>query len=201
MVSGYPDFGKTIFVRGAVANYRLEAGTETTDAAGEATITFSEVYTQPPIVIATSYTDGVVVKVTSRTASGFTVRTRKVVGITTESAGSHSHTISTAGAHDHEPFTYFSEAKTVGGHTLTVGELAAHTHSDVASGLEATGSTGGNLAHDHSYSDAYISSLYSLGAAGGAHNHGGSTGTAGEHTHLVFAPVVSADFGWMAVGV
>jgi len=201
MVKGYPDFGKTIFVRGAVANYRLEAGTGTTNATGLATVTFSEKYTQTPIVIVTPYTDGVVAKVIDRTVSGFTIKTRKVIDLTTGSAGSHRHSISTNGAHDHEPIMYKGTVKTSGGHAITVPQLAAHTHSDVASGFEATGSTGADEEHTHSYIDETVDTLYKIGAAGGDHNHGGYTGYAGTHTHSVTAPVVSADFGWIAIGV
>lgn len=78
---------------------RLQVGSGTTDASGDASVTFPKPYSSAPKVFlqgVDASSRGIVLDVVSKTATGFTVKARKVTGLPTGSAlkGMHYHTAS-----------------------------------------------------------------------------------------------------------
>jgi len=73
---------------------RIDRGSATTDATGDATVTFVRPFKTSPIVFLQgidSAAKGIVLDVTSVSTTGFTVKARKTTGITSGSAGDHVH--------------------------------------------------------------------------------------------------------------
>ncbi len=94
----------------------------------------------------------------------------------TGAGGAHAHTTGAAGAHAH--------GITVDGHTLTVAEMPAHTHT-----LTATAATPANYGAGYSASTGAqqsgpVSGTNSTGS-NQAHSHTASSGGVGDHAHTV----------------
>jgi hypothetical protein len=248
-----------------------QKGTGTTNASGDASITFPVAFDTAPLVFLQgkdASARGIVLDVVSVTTTGFTVKARKTTGITTGSAGAHTHsftpsgsissvsagtpsgsissdsagtpsgtissdsagtpsgTIGSAGDHSHTSFSlggtfswstpgYYRyilrgsdgvqvnarveadssqtsisiPSSTAGAHThtFTGDALPTHTHTFTGSALPT---------HSHTFT----------GSALPTHSHtftgsSGTTGSAGDHSHSVDAPVLSVDFMWVAIKV
>ena len=146
-------------------------GTGTTDANGDASITFPVEFTTPPLVFLQSKdasARGIVLDVVSVTTTGFTVKARKVTGITTSSAGSHTHSftpsgsISTAGAHSHS-FTPSGTISNAGSHSHSFTPSGSISSTDLGSKT-----SGGPSATRVVADDPYLwSTLYAASSIGG----------------------------------
>jgi hypothetical protein len=185
-------------------------GTGQTDANGNATITFPIAFPSPPLVFVHAVdanARGIVIDVVSVSTTGFTVKARKVTGITSGSAGDHYHSftpsgsIGSAGDHYHS-FTPSGSIGYAGGHSHTISAVSDHSHSfsattslpdytataiyDITFQNCPSGHTNCQLSGISSYSvaDSYHthSASGTTGSAGG-HNHGGYTGSVGDHSH------------------
>jgi len=128
-------------------------GTGQTDANGNATITFSTAFPSTPLVFVQAVDPnarGIVIDVVSVSTTGFTVKARKVTGITSDSAGDHYHSftpsgsIGSAGDHYHSftpsgsigsagdhyhSFTPSGSIGSAGGHSHTISAVSNHSHS------------------------------------------------------------------------
>jgi len=117
---------------------RMDRGSATTDAAGEATVTFARPFTRPPRVFLNSIdaaAKGIVLDVVSVSTTGFTVKARQTTGLTSGAVGDHSHFISTG---VYGPVTAFSPTYLVKDHAGSITEWAARGEWG-AVGSESTG--------------------------------------------------------------
>jgi hypothetical protein len=165
-------------------------GSGRTDANGDATVTFPKPFSQVPKVLVQSRdasARGVVLDVYDVTTTGFKVKARKVTGLTTGSAGVHSHGYSgsTAGAGDHSHSMGMPTTVTV---VIYDVDTCPSGHNNCVAVAERVVADS-----DH---------VHSISSAGG-HTHGfsGTTGTAGAHTHSFDASPLEVDFDWAAVGI
>jgi hypothetical protein len=176
-------------------------GSGRTDANGDATISFPKAFSQVPKVLVQSKdasTRGVVLDIYNVTTTGFQVKARKVTGLTTGSAGNHSHGYSgsTAGAGDHT----HSIAGSIGSPTDT--DMAPNSWSleSCASG-HTTCVIGAYTSRYFATSDhSHFASAPTSSAGGHSHGFSGTTGSAGAHAHSLDAPALEVDFDWVAAG-
>lgn len=184
-------------------------GTGQTDANGNATITFPIAFPSPPLVFVhavDSNARGIVIDVVSVSTTGFTVKARKVTGITSGSAGDHYHSftpsgsIGSAGDHYHS-FTPSGSIGYAGGHSHTISAVSDHSHSFSATSGDPS-STAPIIYYyfktcPSGHDNCQVSSVDwvfagdkththdvsgTTGSAGG-HDHGGYTGSVGDHNH------------------
>jgi len=184
---------------------KIQTGSSTTDTSGNASITFTTPFPTTPKVFVQgkdASARGIVIDIVSVSQTGFTVKARKVTGITTSSSGSHSHsftpsgTIATAGAHSHTYTPSGSISSTDLGSVTSGSPSAVITvasdpyywttlYAATTSGgtpdtaFRAAYPTSGALApkYDHTHSVTL-----------GSHSHTftgtqGTTDSAGDHTH------------------
>jgi len=185
-------------------------GTGQTDASGNATITFPIAFPSPPLVFVHAVdanARGIVIDVVSVSTTGFTVKARKVTGITSGSAGDHYHSftpsgsIGSAGDHYHS-FTPSGSIGYAGGHSHTISAVSDHSHSfsaitDYEDRYVYVMGDADLQSCPSGHSTCQISSITyspvanvqhthsvrgSTGSAGG-HDHGGYTGSVGDHSH------------------
>jgi hypothetical protein len=188
-------------------------GTGQTDANGDATITFPIAFPSPPLVFVHAIdanARGIVIDVVSVSTTGFTVKARKVTGITSGSAGDHYHSftpsgsIGSAGDHYHSftpsgsigsagdhyhSFTPSGSIGNAGGHSHTISAVSDHSHSFSAT---SGGPSSTWLAIDvyfqtcpAGHSDCQYSGFYYCYVGDNTHTHSvsGTTGSAGGHDH------------------
>jgi hypothetical protein len=157
---------------------KMQAGAASTDASGNATVAFPEPFSTVPKVFlqgVDASARGIVLDVVSVSATGFSVKARKVTGMGTGSAGDHFHSVGVSG---------------------TTGTASAY--------LDAiTSITTGTCPAGHA--NCVVTSYASTPVADSVHTHSCSwtnyTGTTGAHTHGVDAPALSVSFYWLAVEV
>jgi hypothetical protein len=184
-------------------------GTGQTDASGNATITFSTAFPSTPLVFVQAVdpnAQGIVIDVVSVSTTGFTVKARKVTGITSGSAGDHYHSftpsgsIGSAGDHYHS-FTPSGSIGYAGGHSHTISAVSDHSHSfSATTGYEdsikgvynfvfqdcPSGHTNCQL---YGYTISLVADQYhrhnvsGTTSSAGGHDHGGYTGSVGDHSH------------------
>jgi hypothetical protein len=176
-------------------------GSGRTDVNGDAVVTFPRPFSQVPRVFVQSRdasARGVVLDVYDVTTTGFKVKARRVTGLTTGSAGSHSHGYSgsTASAGDHT----HSIAGSIGSPTDT--DMAPNQWSleDCASGHASCVIGFYTARHFATSEHSHYASAPTSSAGGHTHGFSGTTNTAGAHTHSLDAPPLEVDFEWVAVG-
>jgi len=184
---------------------KIQTGSSTTDTSGNASITFTTPFPTTPKVFVQgkdASARGIVIDIVSVSQTGFTVKARKVTGITTSSSGSHSHsftpsgTIATAGAHSH---TYTPSGSISSTDLGSVDSGLPSATITVASDpikwvtLYAASSSGGSPTAP--FQAASTDSYQSVASSGHVHNvvlpsHShtftgtqGTTDSAGDHSH------------------
>jgi hypothetical protein len=124
----------------------IQAGSNTLDASGVKTVTFPTAFptgVTPKIFVSSqdAANSGVILDVTAKSNTGFTVKARKVTGITSGSAGSHNHLI-LSGVNTGTPTPVGTWQNAGDGQTVNI------IHSGGFSGTTRYSSTDG--AHTHS---------------------------------------------------
>jgi hypothetical protein len=175
------NFGTTMLLEG-------QKGTGTTNTNGDATITFPTAFDSTPLVFVQAKdasARGIVLDVVSVSTTQFTVKARKVTGITTSSSGSHSHSftpsgsISSAGSHSHTYTPSGSISSTnLGSVTSGIPDVTRLVATDPSTWttLYAASQSGGTP----TTAFKAASSTTSIYVAGSGHTH---SVTLGEHSH------------------
>jgi hypothetical protein len=170
--------------------HKMQAGRVLTGSDGTATVTFPEPFGTTPKVFlqgVDSFGRGIVVDLVSVSETGFTMKARVVTAIPSDTVANHSHSIILDGAHVHKAAS--------GGSTLGWTTPAYRRPLYLYSSAGGTVGVGDLVRGSEAASEDY----YTLGA--GTHSHGGSTGSAGGHSHSSTAPAISIYVDWLAVEV
>jgi hypothetical protein len=186
---------------------KIQTGSSQTDTSGNASITFTTPFPTTPKVFVQgkdANAEGIVIDIVSVSQTGFTVKARKVTGITTSSSGSHSHSFTPSGT---------ISSTDLGSVTSGIPDVTRLVATDPSTWttLYAASQSGGtpNTAFQAA---STTTSIYVAGAGHthsvtlGSHSHtftgsSGTTSSTGAHTHTVDAPVLQIDFDWVAVAM
>ena len=148
--------GKTIkVVPQLIDSSVLQAGSDTLGTDGTKTVVFPTAFPSgvtPKVFVSSldANNSGLVLDITSVSNTGFTVKARKVTGITSGSAGSHSHTAFSFGSQTSGTSSY--RAPLVSGSGSTLG----YVDTDAYNSTCTTNTAGG---HSHSVDAPAIGSI------------------------------------------
>lgn len=148
----------------------IQFGSGTTNVSGVATITFPHAFSSTPKITLGGYSEGVVLSITSKTTTGFSVKARGLWGCYTDEIGDHSHTVTASGTSGSES----SHTHYVGSHTHDF-NAGNHAHSFSDSATTGSGSS-------HTHSIGHLSST----AGQSAGTPSGSISSYGTHDHWVY---------------
>ena len=164
----------------------FQAGSGTTDANGDATITFPQPFGSTPKVFLQS-TDaaakGIVLDVVAKSATQFTVKARRVTGLPTGQALKDFH--------------YSTASAVTGIPSATGSALGYHSHTVSSHSHSYSGTTGGP-----STQTPVVDGLYITPVASASHTHDGTTGgpfttvavASSDHKHKVAHIVASTSW-------
>lgn len=151
----------------------IQRGSGATDALGDAAITFLRApYPSTPVVFLQAVdaaAKGIVLDVVSKSATGFTVKARKVTGLPTGQALKGMH---------------YTTASAVTSTTATGSALGSHSHTVDS--------------HTHSIAAATTGTFVTGGTDPGHTHTNPNTGSAGDHIHQLSATVASISDGALA---
>lgn len=173
-----------------IKNTELQKGSDTTNAAGDVTVTFPNAFAVAPLVFLQGVdagAKGIVLDVVSKSTTQVVVKARQVTGITSGTEPVHSHSFS-------DGFTVSAVSAGTPSGTVT---NHRHSFSDgFTVSSESAGTPSGTVSnHRHSFSDSFNTAYVSAGTPSGSvssHNHTNPS-TAGPSS-TKFA-VVGLNFG------
>jgi hypothetical protein len=153
----------------------MQAGVATTNASGDATVTFPTPFESAPYVLLQSLdteAKGIVLDIVSRSTTQVVVKARKATGITSGAGGVHQH--DAAGSHQHVVLKHY----------MDVGDSALDQML-----------IGGSGATDPRFKvSRHASRADVLSDTVAAHQHP----AVADHSHSVDAPVLTVNFIWVA---
>ena len=164
-----------------IKNTELQKGSDTTNAAGDVTVTFPNAFAVAPLVFLQGVdagSKGIVLDVVSKSTTQVVVKARQVTGITSGTEPVHSHSFS-------DGFTVSAVSAGTPSGTVT---NHRHSFSDgFTVSSESAGTPSGTVSnHRHSFSDSFNTAYVSAGTPSGSINSvsaGTPSGTVSSHNH------------------
>lgn len=179
----------------------LQRGSDSTDASGDATVTFLTAFAAAPLVFLQGVdagAKGIVLDVVSKSATQVVVKARKVTGITTSavSAGTPAGSINLVSAGTPAGSIGY-ESSSLGSVWLVMGYVTKYAAT--TSGGACTSSFLAITSAPTSYTVALHHIHTFTGSALGTHNHTFTGSALGIHSHTVDALVLAINFDWLAI--
>jgi len=211
-----------IYSNGTKIDVIAEKGSDATDGSGDCTVVFDEEFAEIPLVFlqaVDAVAKGIVLDVVSKSTTQFVVKARKVTGMPnqhtfsdsdSDSFNTDSKSAGTPSGSIGVPSGTINAAGPIHSHTVQ-----AHNHN----GITAWGFCTGGQGHQHGVDTENQSQTSgpdsgTVAPASGSHNHVFSGNALGNHYHSgsvtinisgstssnpVSAPVLAANFDWMAI--
>jgi hypothetical protein len=193
-------------LKGITSDDRFQVGAGTTDASGDATVTFPVVFSSAPKVFlqgVDASARGIVLDVVSVSTTQVVVKARKTTGLTSGAGSAHTHSQGATGggsAHVHSQGITGTPSATVD--AMNVKDQTVYAAPSSGGSPTIPIYARGTAAGTPTVSPASSTHIHSnpVTDAESSHTHGNpDTNTESAHTHGVDAATLAVDFNWLAV--